>query len=239
MGIIDIHSITKQYSDIKALDTVTFNVHKGEILCLLGENGAGKTTLLRLISTLIKPTEGKIYIDGIDNIHNKKNVKGLLGLVTSKSKAFPSLTVKENLEFFSSFYTNNKMDAKNRVEHLINLLDLNDYSHKRVEYLSSGNKQKVIIAKAMVADPLILILDEPMNGLDVATQKVVKQTIKGLQEKGKTIIFTSHNMSDVERLAERVCVLYKGELVFDGDIDEIEEKNRINFLEKLLTKGRT
>jgi len=235
MHVVETRSISKNYKDITALDNVSFSIRKGEIFGLLGENGAGKTTLLRIISTLIEPTDGNINILGSENIYDNETVKEHIGVVTNNAKPIPTLTVKENLNFFYSFYIKDKKTRKERVKEIVEILDLTDYKNKQVELLSSGNQQKVAIAKSIGSDPKILILDEPMNGLDVATQKVIKQLIISLKEDGKTIIFTSHNMSEIEELAEHICILNKGSLVFDGNLNDSDTD--IKDLEKLLIEG--
>lgn len=235
MHVVEAQSVSKNYKDTKALDNVSFYIREGEIFGLLGENGAGKTTLLRILSTLIEPTDGDLNILGSDKIYDNETVKEQIGVVTNNAKPIPTLTVRENLNFFYSFYIKNKKSRKERVNQIIETLDLSDYTNKRVELLSSGNQQKVAIAKSIGSDPKILILDEPMNGLDVATQKVIKQLIISLKEQGKTIIFTSHNMSEIEELAEHICVLNKGSLVFDGTLND--SNTDIKDLEKLLIEG--
>lgn len=236
MSYIEVDSITKKYSDVIALNNVSFSIQKGELFCLLGENGAGKTTLIRILSTLVKPTDGNVFIKNQKNIYNNRLIKRYLGTVTDSAKPYPNLTVKENIDFFSLMYSNNASVKNDRTEALINLLELEEYTDKKVDLLSKGNKQKVAIAKALCGEPEILIFDEPMSGLDVGTQKTIRGLMSRLQKNGKTIIFSSHNMEEVRKIADRICILNKGSIVYDGYLSDIKNEERVTYLENMLTR---
>lgn len=184
---------------------------------------------------LIKPTNGQVTLFNTTEKYNDIDKKRNIGLVTANSNPMPDLTVEENIKFFGSFYIKNKKQLVSEMNKTIDILDLEEYRKKKVEILSTGNKQKVAFAKAIISDPKLLILDEPMNGLDVATKNNIKKLIKNLKNNGTTIIYTSHNMEEIEELVSHICILNKGKLVFDGTFNEIN--NNREYLEKLLIEG--
>lgn len=184
---------------------------------------------------LIKPTYGQITLFSNNEKYNEVERKRNIGLVTANSNPIPDLTVEENIKFFGSFYFKNKKRLIFEMNKILNMLDLEEYRKKRIELLSSGNKQKVAFAKAIISSPKLLILDEPMNGLDIATKNNIKELIKELNVSGTTIIYTSHNMEEIEELVSRICILNKGKLVFNGTFNEIN--NNRDYLEKLLIEG--
>ena len=237
MAIIKLYHVTKCYGDTKAVNDISLTIHQGEIYGLLGENGAGKTTLLRIITGLIEPTDGTYTINGGEIKPKSIEAKRYLGFVTTDARPLPDLTVQENLALFGSFFYKDKIQLHSRIQEIISDLELQPHINKRVDVLSTGNKQKVAIARVLIGDPEILILDEPMNGLDVSTQQKIKQLIMQLKEQGKTIVFTSHNMNEIAELTERIGVIQKGSLIFEGPIQHLTYEQRVPFLEGLLVDG--
>jgi len=193
--MIELKGLTKQFKEIKAVDSLSFNVKKGEILGLLGENGAGKTTTLRLLATMLKPTSGTAIIDGYDLVKDSNLVRSKIGILFGgETGLYDRLTAYENIAYFGELNGMNKTEIKNRVDKLAKLLDMEEYINRRVGKFSKGMKQKVAIARSIVHNPEIMFLDEPTSGLDVSAVKVVHDFIIELKKEGKTIVFSSHSM---------------------------------------------
>ena len=203
-------------SIIHALTDVTFTADNGMILGLLGQNGAGKTTLLRILSTSLKPTAGTASFDGIDIIQNPLEVRRRIGFLSDNTGLYGRLTGREMIEYFGMLHGIEKRTLKNRVDELIDLLSMNDFIDKRNDTLSSGMKQKVSIARTLVHDPQIVMFDEPTTGLDVVSAEAILQFIESCRQKGKTVLFCTHHMHEVERLCDRIAMLRRGRLCFMG-----------------------
>jgi len=212
---------------------LSFDVCAGEIFGLLGENGAGKTTTLRMLSTVLLPTSGKIVMDGISVTSNQRAVRRQIGVIVGDG-VYDRLTVRENLEFHGRTFGIRGEHLEKRVSEIINQVQLRDYVSKMAGKLSKGNKQKLSIGRALVHDPPVLIMDEPMSGLDVGAQQAIRNLIGQLKENGKTIIFSSHNMSDVDRLCDRVAILSQGSLKAYGYLNKIVTGRNASDLENLV-----
>lgn len=235
--MIELKELTKQFKEIKAVDSLSFNVKKGEILGLLGENGAGKTTTLRLLATMLKPTSGTAIIDGCDLVKDSNLVRSKIGILFGgETGLYDRLTAYENIAYFGELNGMNKTEIKNRVDKLAKLLDMEEYINRRVGKFSKGMKQKVAIARSIVHNPEIMFLDEPTSGLDVSAVKVVHDFIIELKKEGKTIVFSSHSMKEVEKLCERVAIIHKGKLQVQDSLINLKEKYPENDLEEIFLK---
>ena len=235
--MIELKGLTKQFKEIKAVDSLSFNVKKGEILGLLGENGAGKTTTLRLLATMLKPTSGTAIIDGCDLVKDSNLVRSKIGILFGgETGLYDRLTAYENIAYFGELNGMNKTEIKNRVDKLAKLLDMEEYINRRVGKFSKGMKQKVAIARSIVHNPEIMFLDEPTSGLDVSAVKVVHDFIIELKKEGKTIVFSSHSMKEVEKLCERVAIIHKGKLQVQDSLINLKEKYPENDLEEIFLK---
>jgi len=210
---IEVKELKKYFKNVKAVDGITFDVEWGEFFALLGPNGAGKSTTIRMLTTLAVPTSGQALVAGYDVVKNEREVRKRIGLVSDRLILYDRLTVLENIVFFSSFYNLSKSEIYKRAEELLHLLDMWDWRNTRVSKLSTGMRQKVNIARALVPQPDILFLDEPTLGLDPHTTKKIREFIKELNKKGKTIILTTHILHEVELLADRVAIMNKGKIV--------------------------
>jgi ABC-2 type transport system ATP-binding protein len=201
---------------VEAVRDVSFEVQEGEIFGLIGPNGAGKTTLTKIIATLIQPTEGSVTVKGFDSVHDDVAVRRNVGLAGAEERSFYwRLNAEQNLHFFARLHGLNSSDATSRISELLSMLKLEDSAKKRFAALSTGNKQSLSIARAMLAAPPVLLLDEPTRSLDPLAAARMRATIKSLtQDEAKrvTVFLTSHNLAEVEELCDRVAIISKGEI---------------------------
>ncbi|KNF08291.1 ABC-type Na+ transport system, ATPase component [Gottschalkia purinilytica] len=223
--MIEVINLQKKFKDFEAVKNVSFKVEKGKVFGLLGENGAGKTTTLRLLSTMLKPTSGTANIGGYDLVKNPEGVRSKIGILFGgETGLYDRLTARENMEYFGLLNGMSKTDINKRIKELSDILDMNEYIDRRVGKFSKGMKQKVAIARSIVHSPEIMLFDEPTSGLDVTVTRLVHGFIKSLKEEGKTIIFSSHHMDEVEKLCDSVGIINKGKIVYVGTLDELKNK---------------
>jgi len=207
-----------------AVDGVSFTCQPGHVFSLLGPNGAGKTTTLRMISTIFKPTSGSVRIAGIDAIENPTEARKKMGFLTGSTGLYARLTPDELIKYFADLYSVPKAEFEERKEKLYTLLDMHDFKGKRIGKLSTGMKQKVSICRTMIHDPEVVIFDEPTSGLDVITAENIIKLIRNCKEEGKTVIFSSHIMSEVDLLCDDLAIIHKGKMLFTGTMDEYKEQ---------------
>lgn len=225
--MVQTHDLVKHYPDtkgtiVKAVDGVSLVAQPGEIVGLLGANGAGKTTLLRMLSTVIQPTSGSASIHGYDVVKNPEDVRRSIGFMSSSTALYGRLTAKEVLEYFAGLYGLGNSDRERRVEEVIDLMRINEFADRLCDKLSTGQKQRVSIARCILHDPPVLFFDEPTSGLDVIMGQEVMRFIEGTREQGKTVIYCTHIMSEVERLCSKVYVLHGGTIRGVGSVEEIK-----------------
>lgn len=204
-----------------AVDHLTFEAYKGEIYGLLGPNGAGKTTTLRMISTLIKPETGDIFINGNSVLKEEEKVRKSIGFLTSELKLEPFFTPNYLFDYFSRLYGLDEEQIKKRKQYLFDKFQISSFAEVKVSDLSTGMSQKVGLAISLVHDPDVIIFDEPTNGLDVLTAKVVTDYLKELRDAGKTIIVSTHIFSLVEKLCDRVGIILNGKLKVSAPLQEV------------------
>lgn len=219
---------------IKAVDSVSFKVNQGEIVGLLGENGAGKTTTLRMIATMLKPTGGTAVVNGYDIVKDSKKVRGEIGILFGGEVGlYDRLTARENIKYFSELNGMSDKETDERINYLINMLDMKDYIDRRVGKFSRGMKQKVAIARSIVHNPSVMLFDEPTAGLDVTAARIVQDFIRKCKEDNKAIIFSSHSMAEVERMCDRVIIIHKGKIIEEGTIEELKAKYKNENVEEI------
>ena len=189
---------------------------------LLGPNGAGKTTTLRMISTIFKPTSGSIKIAGIDAIAQPQEARKKIGFLTGSTGLYARLTPNEMIDYFGALYGVEKSILKQRKEKLFDLLDMNHFAGKRIGKLSTGMKQKVSICRTMIHDPEVVVFDEPTSGLDVITAENIIKLIRDCKSEGKTVIFSSHIMSEVDLLCDDLAIVHQGSLLFNGTMNDFK-----------------
>ncbi len=232
---ISTHQLTKKYGNIIALDNLTLNVDYGVKFGLLGPNGAGKTTTVRLLNCIIKPTSGDALVDGI-SIQEADKVKAGTGLLPEQPGVFGKLTALEFLEFIGALYQVPFSLIKERQKKLLDMLDLTERQDDLLETYSRGMKQKILLASALINDPKILFLDEPTSNLDPEASHIVKDLIKDLSKLNKTIFICSHILPLVEEVCDRIGIIVKGALLFEGTIPEILAQTNTKTLEEAYLK---
>jgi len=236
--MIRVEELVKSFSDlkrgkVKALDGVTFDVRPGEIFGLLGPNGAGKTTCLRTLSTVLKPTSGLAEVNGYNVVDHPAEVRANIGFMSGNTGIYDRMTGREMVEYFGRLYGLAEEELQERVDTIFEMLQMHDVADLLGSKMSTGMKQKVSIARTIVHDPPVLIFDEPTSGLDVLVARAVLKTIEKLKEQGKCIIFSTHIMREVEKLCDRVAVIYKGKILAFGSVKELEKQYNEPDMEEL------
>ena len=214
--MIEFHGLTKAYGRLTAVDGLSLRVEPGEVYALLGPNGAGKTTALRCLATLLVPTDGTASVGGADVRHLPLEVRKRIGFLAASMGLYERLTPVELLTYFGRLHGVEDRALERRVSELVDVFGIADFSNQLCGTLSTGQGQRVSVARAIVHDPPALILDEPTMGLDVLSGQVIYRFIEGERERGKAILFSTHHMAEVELLADRMGVLSAGRLVAEG-----------------------
>jgi sodium transport system ATP-binding protein len=236
--MIHVRELVKSYPDLKsgsftALDRVSFDARPGEIYGLLGPNGAGKTTALRILSTVLSPTSGKVTVNGFDVEKQPGKVRRSIGFVSTNTAVYDRMTAWEIVEYFGRLHDMSQQVLSERMEFLFERFQMNNIRDVLGSKMSTGMKQKVSIARALIHDPPVLIFDEATSGLDVLVAREVLRTVANLRDTGKCIIFSSHIMREVERLCDRVAIMYRGQILDEGKIDELAQKHGESDVEEL------
>lgn len=207
-----------------AVDGVSFQVSPGEIYGLLGPNGAGKTTALRMISGLLRPTAGRVFIDEEDVTDHPESVKRKIGYMTANTGLYIRLTPLEMLEYFATLYSLPKPVARRRIDELVEWLGMGDFLRLRCGALSTGQKQRTNIARALIADPPILIMDEPTLGLDVLSNRLILELIRVQAGAGKAILLSTHALDEIETMCRRMGLIHNGRLIAEGSLDDLRQR---------------
>jgi ABC-2 type transport system ATP-binding protein len=208
---IEIHNLTKVYTENRGLLPVTLEVEKGELIAVIGHNGAGKSTLLKMLASWLLPDSGQVFVDGI-NLENRLDVVRKIGFVPETPNLFDFFSVEYNLTLFARLFH----VPPRRIEEILQEFDLLPFRKNRVQVLSKGLQQRVSIGRSLLADPPLLLFDEPTSGLDFEMTKEIYRLLRDFHASGKTIVFTSHRPEEIKTLATRVIMLHQGNLVFDG-----------------------
>jgi len=225
--MIQLHELTKDYGTIIAVNKLSLNVSAGEIYGFIGPNGAGKTTTIRLMGGILAPTSGRIMIGGLDMAKNPVAAKKMIGFVQDRPFLYEKLTGREFLHFSADLYDVPPPVFAHREEELLRQFALWDWADELIEAYSHGMKQRLIIASALLHDPQILIIDEPMVGLDPAAVHMVKDIFKELAQKQITVFISTHTLSIAEDLCHRIGVIHKGMLLAQGNINELRHIARL------------
>jgi sodium transport system ATP-binding protein len=234
--MIQVENLTKEFTLTKklqkeyatkdkialAVDNISFECKPGRIFSLLGPNGAGKTTTMRMISTLFSPTKGSIKIAGIDVVENPNEARKKIGFLTGSSGLYARLTPNELIKYFADLYHVPKEKFEARKKYLYDLLNMHDFQDKRIGKLSTGMKQKVSICRTMIHEPEVIVFDEPTSGLDVITSANIIKLIRDCKEEGKTVIFSSHIMSEVDLLCDDLAIIHKGKIIFNDTFENFK-----------------
>ncbi len=215
-----------------AVRNVSFRAETGAILGLLGPNGAGKTTLLRMLSTALKPSNGTARFDGVDVVESPLEVRKRIGFLSDNTGLYGRLTAREMIEYYGKLHGLEQAKINERMDELFSLLEMTAFADKRNDSLSSGMKQKVSIARTLIHDPEVIMFDEPTTGLDVAAAEAILKFIESCKDKGKTVLFCTHHMHEVDRLCDFVVVLHEGRLCFEGSIEQMRSHTGQSHLDK-------
>ena len=227
--MIRVERLTKTFplpggKHLTAVNELSFSVEPGEIYGLLGPNGAGKTTTLRMILGLLQPTSGQASIAGFGSSQSPDEVKRRVGLVSASAGLYQGLSVDEMLLFFADLYAVPQKEAKTELTRLSRLLGLDEFRQQRCATLSTGQRQRVNLARALIHRPPVMLLDEPTLGLDVLASQVVTEYIDHLRDEGKAVILTTHHLDDAERHCTRFGLLHRGRLVSEGTLAELRDR---------------
>lgn len=220
-----LEDITKKYKDKTALRNVNATLHSGQLIGLIGKNGAGKTTLLKLLSTILKPTSGRILLDGQDIVKSPNIMRGMVGYLPQEVSAYPNLTVLEYLSYIASVKGIKKKDAEKQINSLLADFHLENAKDKRMENCSGGMKQRAGIICALLGAPQIIIIDEPTTGLDPEERVAVRNILSRLSS-GRIVILSTHIVSDIEAVASRILLLQQGSLIFNDSPEELIARAR-------------
>jgi len=218
---LELTNLTKSFEDNPAVDGLSLNVHAGELYALLGPNGAGKTTTLRMVTGLLQPDKGEIKVCGIDARLSPIEAKRLIAWVPDEPLIYDKLTPMEYLEFVAGLWGIDADRAQHEADKLIEMLGLSDKANERCQGLSKGMRQKVALAGALIHEPKLIILDEPLTGLDAGSARLVKEVLHVRVASGVTIIMTTHILEVAERMATRIGVIDQGRLIAQGTLDEL------------------
>ncbi|MEA2237569.1 MAG: type transport system ATP-binding protein [Thermoanaerobaculia bacterium] len=231
--MIEIRNLTKRYGDFTAVDDISLDVARGEIYGFLGPNGAGKTTTIRILAGLSLPSSGSVRVNGLDVTKDGVRVKATIGYIPDRPFLYEKLTGRELLQFVTNLYSREWRDCEARAMDLLAYFGIANWADARIENLSHGMKQKLVIVSALVHDPELLIIDEPMVGLDALAQKQVKLLFRRLAEEKKTVFLTTHTLSVAEAVCDRIAILNRGRIVASGTTSELKNDRALEdvFLE--------
>ena len=222
--MIEARGLYKSFGGLKAVDGVSFVARDGEITGLLGPNGAGKTTTLRMLYTLLRPDAGSIHVDGRDAQLEPLAVRRTLGVLPDARGLYRRLSARENIEYFAALQGLDRAQARARTDALVEALAMQDIAGRRTAGFSQGERVKTAIARALVHDPRNVLLDEPTNGLDVASTRALREFLRGLKAAGRCVLLSTHLMQEVAALCDRIVVIARGRVVADGSSDELRRQ---------------
>jgi sodium transport system ATP-binding protein len=236
--MVQVQDLTKSYPDLSegtrvAVDRISFSVQAGEIFGVLGPNGAGKTTTLRMLSTILRPTSGQIIINQANIDTEAHLIRKSIGFVSNNTALYDRMSARELVEYFGRMHDMERDELREKIEVLFKKLCMEDIGNVPCGQMSTGMKQKVSIARALIHDPPVLIFDEASVGLDVIVARALLHTIAGLRDEGKCIIFSTHIMREVEKLCDRVAMMHRGRILDIGTLEELADKHEQNDFEDL------
>lgn len=240
--MIEASHLTKTFKDkkrgvVRATDDVSFRCAPGQIYGLLGANGAGKTTTLRIIATLLKPVSGTALVAGHDIIRESAAVRAKVGFLAASTALYGRLTAREMITYFGELNGMAPRAIKARIQQLADELDMHDFLDRRCDKFSTGMKQKTSIARTLVHDPDVMIFDEPTLGLDVMTARAIVRFVRQCRDRGKTVIYSSHVMSEIEKLCDRIGIIHDGALVAEGTLAELQVRYGETDMEEIFVKA--
>jgi sodium transport system ATP-binding protein len=230
--ILKVKNITKKFDHFVAVDHLSFSLKEGEVIGLLGPNGAGKTTTIRVIATILAPTEGTAEICGFDIKKDPEKVREHIRVLTTDIGVYERFSGRENLVYFGSLYNLTNKFLNKRIEEIINLLEMEEFIDKKTSKYSTGMRQKLAIARSIIHDPELIIFDEPTSGLDVLASQTVMQFMEKVKELKKSLVLSTHEMSDAEKLCDQVVIMHKGKGIAFDTVQKILKSTQSKHLEE-------
>ena len=226
----------KKRGKITAVDHVNIECRPGRVFGLLGLNGAGKSTLMRLLSTSLRPTSGTAEVNGYDILTQPEMVKGEIGFLSGDTGLYPRLTAKEIVTYFARLNGMEENKIEERIKEIFDRFDMNGFKDRKIDKLSQGMKQKVSIARTIIHDPEVLILDEPTLGLDVVTSRNIIEFVRNSKEKNKCIMFSTHIMHEAEKLCDDIAIIHKGKILDVATLEDYRKRTNLVDLDDIFVK---
>ena len=214
----------KNVKIFKAVDNISFECSPGKIFGLIGPNGAGKTTTLRMIATMLKPTEGTISISGYDTVENGQEARKQIGFMTGQTALYDRLTPTEMVKYISDLHGMDAREFEKRKNELFSSLDMHSFADRRIGQLSTGMKQKTSIVRTIIHDPPVLIFDEPTSGLDIMTSRAIMDLIRKCKDDGKTVIFSTHRMGEINQVCDDIAIIFSGKLYCNDPLEKFKNE---------------
>jgi sodium transport system ATP-binding protein len=241
LSMIDTRELTKSFRDkkrgeIRAVAGISLRASPGQIYGLLGANGAGKTTMLRMLATLLKPTSGTAIVAGYDVVQEPEKVRANVGFLAASTALYGRLTAREMIGYFGRLNGLDDGAIKTRIQVLADQLEMHEFLDRRCEKFSTGMKQKTSIARTLIHDPAVMIFDEPTLGLDVMTARAIVKFVRECKARGKTVIYSTHVMSEVEKLCDTIGVIHDGRLLTEGSLSELRDRHGEQDMEEIFVK---
>ncbi len=234
--MLEVRALEKRFKTVEALRRVGFTARDGEVTGLIGPNGAGKTTTLRILYTVLKPDAGQALVDGHDVVAERRAAQARIGVLADQRGLYPRLTAREHVRYFGRLHGLGGADLERRIDRLIERLGMEEIADRRARGFSKGQTLKVALARALVHEPHNLMLDEPTNGLDIASSRAVRALIREIRDEGRCILFSSHVMSEVESLCDRLVVIADGRVVAQGTVAELRARTGQQDLEDVFLR---
>jgi sodium transport system ATP-binding protein len=235
--MIRVNEVYKSFGKVRAVRGVSFDAPDGRITGLLGPNGAGKSTTLRILYTVLQPDRGGAAIDGFDVVQNALAARQRIGALPHGAGLYPHLTARENIAYYARLCGVGKDQVEERVESLVELLEIRDFADRRTKGFSQGQRTKVALARSLIHNPQNVILDEPSNGLDVMSTRSLRELILKLRDEGRCILFSSHVMQEVAALCDDICIIANGKVAIDASADGIREQTGCDDLEDAFVRA--
>ena len=235
--MIEVEGLEKSFKAVHALRGVSFRAKDGEITGLIGPNGAGKTTTLRILYTVLSPDRGTAMIDGFDSRKAPRDVQRRIGVLADSRGLYPRLTAREHVRYFGRLHGLRGSGLENRIDALIRMLDMDEIADRRAKGFSKGQTMKVALARALVHNPHNVLLDEPTNGLDVASARAIRDLIRRIRDEGRCVLFSSHNMSEVEQLCDKLVVVGYGVVLANGTVADLRRSTGKQNLEEAFMRA--
>lgn len=222
--MIEVKNLRKTFGKVVAVDDVSFRAENGQVTGLLGPNGAGKTTTLRVLYTILKPDSGTAEVDGHNVLRDPIEVQRRIGVLPDNHGLYPRLTARENIRYYGRLHGLGGAALETKIDALVKILEMDDFSDRRTEGFSNGQRMKVAIARSLVHDPANVLLDEPTNGLDVMSTRSMRNFIRRLRDEGKCVLFSSHIMQEVSALCDHIVVINRGLVAASGSAETLKRE---------------